>query len=82
VVWNLPTGTFTSIGTDESAGPAFYPDSSLLAVVDRSATGLDIFIADAATGELIVQVTNSSATEGSLAVSPLESSDIDVWLVP
>lgn len=82
IVWNTVTGTFQAVGTGESVGPSFYPDASQMVVIDRSPTGLDIFIADPATGALVRQVTDTSTTEGSLAVSPLESADIDVWLVP
>jgi hypothetical protein len=48
--------------------------------VDRSDTGLDIFIANAATGELIQQVTATETSESSLAVSPRESADLPFWL--
>ena len=82
IVWNLAAETEVVIGTPEAASPAFYPQADLLAVVDRSDDGLDIFIADASTGELLSQVTASSETESSLVVSPLESTDIAVWLLP
>ena len=82
VVWDVAAGTSVDIGSAESTSPAFYPNSDRLVVVDRSAAGLDIFVADAATGTLIQQVTSSADSESSLTVSPRESADIPFWLVP
>jgi Tol biopolymer transport system component len=82
VVWQVADGTSVDIGSPESTSPAFYPNSDQLVVVDRGLLGLDIFVADSASGALIQQVTSTAASERSLAVSPRESSDIPFWLVP
>lgn len=82
VVWDVASETSVVVGTAEAASPAFYPFGERLVVVDRSDSGLDIFVADAATGALLTQVTASSDSEASLVVSPRESADIPVWLVP